>query len=353
MKISVVHYVTETGKDLYQLALVTSHGGSATRTTHTIRPFIGALVVVLALAACAGGAASAPQQGPTVGTAGGNADGEAAAPSGAPSAADAGGSDDTNAIGARDDARIIRTGTIELEVSDVARALRTARDAIVGLGGYVGASNTTNFEDRPSAQITYRIPADRWEAALDVLRDLNGLTTKVVTEQTEAVEVTGQVIDLEARIRNLRASETALQGIAARATKISDVLEVEARLTDVRGQIEQLTAQLADLSDRAAYATLTAYFSVPLVALEAAGRDWRPTMVVDQAAASLISILQGLASAGIWFVIVWLPILLSLGLVVAAAAWVARRAGLGRRSPGGPGLLPPAPPPTGPTSGDG
>ena len=48
-----------------------------------------------------------------------------------------------------------------------------------------------------TAEITYRIPADRWEAALDSLRGLNGLTTKVVTEHTEAVEVTAQVIDLD------------------------------------------------------------------------------------------------------------------------------------------------------------
>ena len=50
--------------------------------------------------------------------------------------------------------------------------------------------------------------------------------------------MTGQVVDLEARIRNLRASETALQGIAAKAIKISDVLEVQAQLTAVRGEIE-------------------------------------------------------------------------------------------------------------------
>jgi len=68
------------------------------------------------------------------------------------------------------------------------------------MGGYVGASNTSNDGDQPTAEITYRIPADRWEDALDLLRGLNGLTTKVVTEHTEAVEVTGQVIDLQARI---------------------------------------------------------------------------------------------------------------------------------------------------------
>jgi hypothetical protein len=305
----------------------------------TIRPFIALTVLALALAACAGGATSLAPVGDAdrgVGTSGGAAPAATAAPMAGDAEAY-----DANAIGARDDAKIIRTGSIELEVSDVPQALRTARDAIVALGGYVGASSTSNADDRPTAQITYRIPADKWEAALDALRDLNGLTTKVAAEQTEAVEVTGQVIDLQARIRNLRASETALQAIAAKATKISDVLEVQARLTEVRGQIEQLTAQLEDLNDRTSYATLTAYFSSPIVAVEAASKEWEPGTTVDEAAASLISILQALATAGIWFLIVWLPILLILGLVGGTGVWLARRAGLGRR--GGPGLPPPPP----------
>ena len=313
----------------------------------TIRPSIALTMLALILGACAGSAAAPPELS-TVGNAVGDSGAQRALASAAPAPAAEGYGlfYGQNAIGARDDAKIIRTGSIELEVTNVPKALRAARDAIVGLGGYVGASNTSNFEDRPSAQITYRIPADQWEAALDALRDLNGLTTKVATEQTDAVEVTGQVIDLQARIRNLRASETALQGIAAKATKISDVLEVEARLTDVRGQIEQLSAQLLDLNDRAGYATLTASFSVPVVAVEAASKEWQPASVADEAAASMITILQGLAGAGIWFLIVWLPILLALGLLTAAGVWVARRAGLGRRS-GGSGPLSPPSAPTG------
>src|SRR5439155_10872698 len=189
--------------------------------------------------------------------------------------------------------------------------------------------------------VTYRIPADRWEDALDLLRGLNGLTTKVVAEHTEAVEVTGQVIDLQARVKNLQATEIALQGIAEHATKITDVLEVQGRLSEVRGQIEELTAQLKDLNDRAGYATLTADFSLPVVAAQTAAKGWEPQTVVDEAAASMISILEGLAGAGIWFLIVWLPILLGLGVVAVAGTWLFRRIGVGRRPAS---LLPPAPP---------
>jgi hypothetical protein len=314
-------------------------------TMRTIRPSIARLAliasIVVLVAACAG-AASGPILS-TVGAPVGDQGGAVPAGEGNRLSGEAGVNPAASAgpvppitedgVGAAiDDAKIIRTGTITLEVTDVPSALVTARDGIRAMGGYIGASQTENIEDKPYATITYRIPADRWEDALDLLRKLNGLTSKVVTESTEAVEVTGQVIDLEARIRNLRASETALQQIQIKVTRIADVLEVEQQLTNVRGQIEQLSAALADLEDRAGFATLTATFSVPVVATELAAEGFEPAKVVDEATASLVNILQALTTAGIWFAIVWLPLLLVLGVLVAIGVWIGRRFGLiGRR----------------------
>jgi len=204
------------------------------------------------------------------------------------------------------------------------------------IGAYIGASQTQDDGGSPIASVTYRVPADRWEDALDLLATLGGQTTKVVSTRTDAVEVTSQLVDLDARIRNLRASETSLQAIVEKAVKVSDVLEVEAQLTQIRGQIEQLAAQQKDLGDRAAYGTLTATFGVPVVAVEAARSDWDPATVVDDASASLVTVLQGLTTAGIWFAIVWLPLLLLVGVVVAIVAFVLRRTGRGRAIPPGP-----------------
>jgi hypothetical protein len=162
----------------------------------------------------------------------------------------------------------------------------------------------------------------------------------VVTEHTEAVEVTGQVVDLEANIANLKASETALQGIAEKATKISDVLEVEAQLTSTRGQIQTLEAQLKDLNDRSSYAAMTVDYNVPVVAVQVASKGWDPAMVVDEAAATMVSVLQSLGTAGIWFLIVWLPIILVVGALTIAIVWIARRLGSRRDTPVSP---PPAP----------
>jgi hypothetical protein len=300
------------------------------------------LMAVVALAAC-GGAASQSRVLSTVGSAvddsaygagGGGAQAAAsAAPAPAANEAPAAGPNDIGNL--VDDAKIVRTGSIELQVKDVPKATQVARDGIRAMGGYIGASQTGTLGDLPVATITYRIPVDRWEDALDLLRGLAGQTTKVLSEQTQAVEVTGAVVDLEARIRNLRASETALQDIAAKATKVSDVLEVQGQLTNVRGEIEQLNGQLKELTDRAAFATLTANFGTPVVAVDVAAKGWEPAKVVDEATASLVNILQALTTAGIWFVIVWVPILVVLGVIGLIVGLILRRLGLiGRqRSP--------------------
>ena len=287
------------------------------------------LVLTVILAACAGGAAAPSTVGNAVEQPG-SYDGGGGA--GAPSAAPAAPGEEPvppDEVGRQlDDAKIVRTGTIELEVADVTSALTSARDGIRAMGGYIGASETQTVDDSPIARITYRVPVDRWEDALDLLRKLTGDGGKVLSENTNAVEVTGAAIDLEARIKNLRASEAALQEISSRAARISDVLEVQAQLTTVRGQIEQLSAQLTQLNDQASYATLTVGFSAPVVAVQVATERWEPAKIVDEATASLVDILQALTTAGIWFAIVWVPVLLLIGGIGLVVVMVLRRFGV-------------------------
>ncbi len=224
----------------------------------------------------------------------------------------------------KDTAKIVWTGSMQLQVKDLDVALADAQTAITGMGGYISASRRTGSE-QPVGAVTYRIPSDRWQDGLAALRKLS---IKVVDEQTNSADVASELVDMEARLKNLRASETALQAIAASATKVSDVLEVQARLSEVRGQIESLAAQQAALQDKVGYGTLTATFGLQVVAITQAAKQWDPATEVDAAGARLVGILQSLASAAIWFVIVWLPTLLVLGVVIVLVVRVGRRMGV-------------------------
>lgn len=226
---------------------------------------------------------------------------------------------------------IIKTGNLDLQVAGLDAALASASQKITALGGYASGSERKGDGDSANAQVTYRIPAARWDEALVALR---ALSIKVLGEQSQTQDVTGQVVDLGARITNLQATEQALQGIMKQATKIADVLAVQQQLTDVRGQIEELTAQRKHLTEQAAFSTLAVNYSLKEQAVETTAKKFDPGSEVDRASASLVDVLQAVATAGIWFGIVWLPILIVLGILGSIGLFVARRVFRGR--PGGP-----------------
>jgi hypothetical protein len=221
------------------------------------------------------------------------------------------------------DALIVRTGDLHLEVTDLGLAVASGRNAITGLGGYVEASEEQNTDHQAWAQVTYRLPVAQWDAALAALRGLG----KVLSEHTGTQDVTAEVVDLDARLANLRVTEQALQAIMDRAATIDDVLTVQRELTQVRGEIERLTAQRDALASRAAMSTLAVLYEVPVEPIAQAAEGWDVGREVNSALASLVLIGQRLASLAIWLLIVVLPVVAPLVVI----GWLAYRISQRRR----------------------
>jgi hypothetical protein len=285
-----------------------------------------ALPLVLLIAACAGAPASAPEM-PAAGDAASGGDGRTG---GEPQP---GGGEDSDVLAALDGALIVRTGRLRLEVTDIGPAVDAASRLVGGMGGYVAASEEENSTSRHVATITYRIPSERWSDALAGLRAIGG---RVISENTQSAEVTAEVVDLDARIANLRSAEAALQEIMTRAGSIEDVLKVQRELAGTRGQIEQLTAQRDSLRERAALGTLAVSFESPLVAVTAAQEGWDIGAEIDMAVAQLVRVGQAVASLTVWLVIVALPVLLPVALVVLLFVRLRRRAAWRPGAPAGP-----------------
>jgi hypothetical protein len=217
--------------------------------------------------------------------------------------------DDGNSVASLADQKIIKTGEISVEVPDVTAALVRVRAMAVELGGYVGGSQAGTKDQ--AATLTLRIPADRFDDALARLHKLNG---DVIVEATNEQDVTSAVVDLEARITNLQASEVQYRTLLAKAVKVEDILAVQTRLDDVRGQIEQLQAQHKELTGLADLSTLTVTL-VPTALQQQAG-NWDPGKTIADAFAALVGVAQTVGNGVIWFVIVWLPALIVLAILV-------------------------------------
>jgi len=303
----------------------------------------GSAVLALSLAACASGASVLSNVGGRVeppSAAGAPAATAAPAPGTEQSSGRSGqqaGDGSTNPgedNGApRDTALIVKTGTMTIETDDVGAALLKARADVIRLGGYISGSEQSRNGDSITASVTYRFPSGRWEDVLDAIKDRGELKD----EKTDSLEVTGQVVDLDARIANLRATERALQAIMQKATRIPDILEVQNQLTGVQGQIEELAAQVAHLRDQAALSTLTVIFQTPPApVVKETSKGWSAGVEFDRAVALLLSIGQALATIGIWLAIVVLPVALGLGFLVLILLVLGRRFGRWPARPAGP-----------------
>jgi hypothetical protein len=274
-----------------------------------IRAALAAALLLLILAACGSGSAALPAE-PRNGATGDGAAPQAASderggeiqPSGAPFADLA-------------ERKIVKTGEITLEVDNVGAAVGEVRAMAVAVGGYVGGSNAGAEDER--ATLTLRIPADRFEEALGRLRDMDG---HLRAEATSEQDVTSSIVDLEARIRNLEASEAQYRLLVERAQRVRDILSVQSRLDDVRGQIEQLKAQLEQLSGLAALSTLTVTLVPASTPVEDASEGWDPGATFDKALAALVGVGQEISDLLIWLAVVGLPIGL-VGAVGLLLAW--------------------------------
>jgi len=287
--------------------------------THRIATIVALLLVCLVVAACGSqaGVGAAPEQAePAASAAAGfnglrDADEGVAAEDGETTG---GGPESAPGNAAPIEQRIIKTGEVSVEVADVPAAVGQVRAFVLELGGYVGGSQAGSQDD--GATLTLRVPAGQFDEALQRLRSLDG---EVIAEATRESDVTRQIIDLAARIANLEASEASYRVLLERAERIDDVLAVQSRLDGVRGEIEQLEAQLQDIEGDAELSTLTVSLipvAEPVVEVTA---TWDAGSQFNAALASLVGIGQGLLNALIWFGIVWLPVLLVLSILALLA----------------------------------
>ncbi len=155
--------------------------------------------------------------------------------------------------------KIESTGRVNLSVAKGGIGAALARlSRLVSLeGGSVVSSQeqSANAADGNFAYATVvlQVPQANFPSLVSGARRVG----RVGQVTTSSVNVTGQYVDLKARIAALGVARRQYLAIMTRATTISDVLAVQARVNSLQSQIEQLQGQLNLLSHETTYANLT------------------------------------------------------------------------------------------------
>ncbi len=156
---------------------------------------------------------------------------------------------------APDNRKIIRSGTLELEVDSFEKSSHAVDAVLKDTGGYVASSTTQKLPNgKVRGEITVRVPAERFDEALARLRELGD----VKNQSLGAQDVTKQYVDLESQLRNKRTLEERLLELLKKSKgNVKELLEVEKELGTVRAAIEQIEGEFKYLSHRIALSTLT------------------------------------------------------------------------------------------------
>jgi hypothetical protein len=180
---------------------------------------------------------------------------------------------------------IVKTASVGLQVDDVAGKTTAAKDLISKYDGSVLYSNTrirnqvmtldskgvspaigspdynggnyyypiSNPVAGDYAYVSFTVPSEKLEEFLKDVKELG----KLVTDSTSTVEVTSDVMSLEAQILSEKQSLDQLESLLKRATTVDEVLQVETALQQRKANIAGLEAQLSSLKERTSEASVT------------------------------------------------------------------------------------------------
>ena len=150
------------------------------------------------------------------------------------------------------------TMSLSTETGDMDTALEAISARIQQMEGYVESQNISGLSGRQrTASLTIRVPADQVDSFVE---EVSGLTN-LVSSSRNVRDITLTYTDTEGRVKALETEQTRLLELMEQAENMSDLLEIEARLTEVRYQLESYASTLRLYDNQVDYATVSLYIT--------------------------------------------------------------------------------------------
>lgn len=218
------------------------------------------------------------------------------------------------------DRKLIKTVKINAETEHYEELLTSLEDQILALGGYV-ESRQTGYRGRTnrSCSMTIRIPADNLGQFMTHVTE----QANVLSSYENTQDVTTQYVDTQAKIAALQTEQARLLELLAQAGSLYDILEIEARLSEVTYELERYESMKRSYDNQVSYATI--HLSIDEVkALTPMEEPSLWQRITDGFSRSLEGVGTNLVDAFVWF-IVNLPYLAMWVPIVALGLWLIRK----------------------------
>lgn len=153
--------------------------------------------------------------------------------------------------------KIKKTADLNITVDDYKKA-RTEIEKIVKSGNaYIGSENEQNTTYSITNYMVIRVLNKDFDSMVNKLLTV---ASNVNSKNVTAEDVTAQFVDIQSRLKSKKEIEKRYLDILQKASKVSDILEIEQKLGEIREEIEAKEGELKFLSDQVNYSTINLNF---------------------------------------------------------------------------------------------
>lgn len=164
---------------------------------------------------------------------------------------------DDNRVNDLSERKIIKTASLRYETKTYDEFFSSLNTCIQKYGAYIESEesyggNRYNVYSTRSASMTVRVPLDTYDEFMSEACSIGSVTYK----SENSNDVTMAYVDTESRISALETEYSALISILEKATKLDDVISLQARISEVTYELENYKAQLRKYDDLISYCTV-------------------------------------------------------------------------------------------------
>lgn len=220
--------------------------------------------------------------------------------------------------------KLIKNVGMNVETEEFDTLVSTVENKTESLGGYIEDMNVYNGsslygQTNRNAYLIIRIPKERLDEFVSEVAEVSN----VISRNENTQDVTMQYVDLESHKKALQIEQERLLELLEQAESMEDIVTLEARLSEVRYELESMESQLRTYDNLVDFATVRLDISEveQLTPVEEVSTGER---MVDGFVQSVHNLFGGLKDFGIGFVIC-LPYLIFWGLIFFGILLLIRR----------------------------
>lgn len=210
--------------------------------------------------------------------------------------------------------KIIKTGSLNVEVKEYEKFNQLVHTAANKFGGYIADEQQTETDYKIENTITIKVPVDQFQSAVDYLTNGDG---KMNEKKISSEDVTTQYVDTKSRLEAKKQVRLRYLDLLKQAKNMEEILQVQNEINEIQEEIESAAGRINYLSNASAMSTIHLTF---YQVLNATAADPDNRSLWEKVKTAFLTGWNGVGDVLIGLVYIW-PLL----IIVAVIAWWLKR----------------------------